>query len=145
MSESSLRKVSLCISENPRTCTTTSSPYFFIVSWSDEKIQLLLLFFIKPPQRHLSYAIAILELLQYSSTFGVPDSVYARNDIVSNTCYPAPCYLNSSSNCCLAIKYFYFRAINFVIPSGALNPGPSMATISWEIACRLRRLGRHGR
>ena len=45
MSESSLRKVSLCISENPRTCTTTSSPYFFIISWSDEKIQLLLFFY----------------------------------------------------------------------------------------------------
>ena len=49
----------------------------------------------KPPQLHLSFAIAILELLQYSSTLGVPDSVYAQFDIVSSTCYPAPCYLNS--------------------------------------------------
>ena len=48
------------------------------------------------PQRHLSYAIAILELLQYSSTLSVPDSVYARFDIVSNTCHPAPCYLKSN-------------------------------------------------
>ena len=39
---------------------------------------------LKPPQRHLSYAIAILELLQYSRTLGV-----------SNTYHLASCYLNS--------------------------------------------------
>ena len=31
-------------------------------------------------------------LLQYSSTLGMPDSVYAWFDIVSNTCHPAPCF-----------------------------------------------------
>ena len=35
------------------------------------------------------------ELLKYSSTLGVPDSVYARFKIVSDTCHPAPYYVNS--------------------------------------------------
>ena len=38
----------------------------------------------KPPQPHLSYVIAIFELLQYSSTLGVPESAYAWFDIISD-------------------------------------------------------------
>ena len=30
-----------------------------------------------------------------SSTLGMPDSIYAWFDIVSNTCHPVPFYLNS--------------------------------------------------
>ena len=38
---------------------------------------------------------AILESLQYSSTLGMLDSIYAQFNIVSYTCHPAPFYLNS--------------------------------------------------
>ena len=38
----------------------------------------------------------IMELLQYSSTLGVPDSIDASFHIGSDTCHPAPCYLNSN-------------------------------------------------
>ena len=48
------------------------------------------------PQGHLSFAIATLELLQYSSTLGMPDGVYARFNMVSDTYHQAPCYLNSN-------------------------------------------------
>ena len=70
---------------------------------------------LKPLQRHLSYAITILELLQYSSTLGVPDSVYAWFNIVSNTCHPAPCYFNSN-------KVFLLLSDQFCNPERGFEP-----------------------
>ena len=46
-------------------------------------------------KRNLSYAITILELLQYSSIMGLPDSAYAQFNIVGDPCHPVPYYLNS--------------------------------------------------
>ena len=84
--------------------------------------ELVALLVFKPqPQPHLSYAIAILELMQYSSTLGMPDSIYPRFDIVSNphvTCRPS---------IWIATKYFYFWAINIVIPSEDWNLGPRVS------------------
>ena len=55
-----------------------------------------------------------MELLQYSSTLGMPDSVYAQFDIVSNTYHPAPCCLNSDKV--------------FLLPELGFKPGSS----TWE-------------
>ena len=72
---------------------------------------------IKPqPQGHLSYAIAISELLQYSSTLGVPDSVYARFNIISDTCHPGPCYFNSN-------KVFLLLSDQYRNPERGFEPG----------------------
>ena len=92
----------------------------------------------KPPQRNLSYTIAILELLPYSRTLGVPDSFYARFNIVSNKFHLVPCNLNSD-------KLFLTLSDQNSNPGGFSNPVPLVSTISWEIACRLRLLGHHGR
>ena len=47
-------------------------------------------------------------------------------------------YLNSN-------KVFLLLSDQYLIQSGDFIPGPSVATISWEISCRLRQLGHHGR
>ena len=73
-------------------------------------------FLFNPPQRHLSYAISILELLQYTSILGVPDSVYAWFDIASETCHPAPCYLNS-------YKVFLHLSNRYCNPKWGFEPG----------------------
>ena len=68
------------------------------------------------PQRHLSYAIAILELLQYSSTLGIPDSINAGFEIVSDTCHVAPYYLNSD-------KPFLTLSNQYCNPEQRFKPG----------------------
>ena len=55
-------------------------------------------------------------LFLYSSTLGVPDSIYARFNIVSNTCYPAPCYLNSN-------KVFLLLSDQYCDPERGFEPG----------------------
>ena len=44
---------------------------------------------------NLVFGCQVFGWLLYSSTLGVPDSVYARFDIISHTCHLAPYYLNS--------------------------------------------------
>ena len=67
---------------------------------------------------NFTYTIAILELLQYSSTLGMPDSVYAWFDIISNTCQPARCYLNSD-------KVFLLLSGQYRNPERGFEPGSS--------------------
>ena len=69
-------------------------------------------------QPHLSYAIAILKLLQYSTTLGVPDSIYARFNIISDTCHPAPCYWNSD-------KVFQLLSDQYCNPERGFEPWSS--------------------
>ena len=66
----------------------------------------VLLRFKPQAQRHLSYAIAILELLQYSRTLGV----------VSDTCHPSPSYLNSD-------KVFLLLSDRYPNPERGFKPG----------------------
>ena len=66
--------------------------------------------------------------LQTSTNFQVLKRL-ARFDIVSDTCHLRPCYLNSNK------KYFYFWAIDIVIPSGDSSLGPkAFSLIESEIA-----------
>ena len=61
--------------------------------------------------------------LQNSTNFQVL-KLLAQLDIVSDTCHPAPCYLNSDKVSLLFFKYFYFWAIDIVIQSRDSNLGP---------------------
>ena len=65
-----------------------------------------------------------LALLQYSSTLGMPDSVYARFDIVSDTCHPAPCYLNSN-------KVFLLLSDRYCNPEWWFKPGTQGILFTW--------------
>ena len=53
---------------------------------------------IHPPIHPSTHLLSDLfaELLQYSSLLGVPDSIYAWFDIISDTCHPAPFFLNKT-------------------------------------------------
>ena len=88
------------------------------------------------PQLHLSYAIAILELLQYSSTLGVPDSINAGFEIVSDTCHAAPYYLNSD-------KPFLTLSNQYCNPEQRFKPG-SLGKCLLEFYTRSKLLGHHG-
>ena len=54
--------------------------------------------------------------MQYPSTLGMPDSIYPQFDIVSDTCRPAPCYLNSD-------KLFLTLSDQYHNPKRGLEPG----------------------
>ena len=77
------------------------------------------------------------QLLQYSRTLGVPDSIYARFDIVSDTCHPAPCYLNSN-------KVFCLLRDRYCNPEQGFEPGSSSESL-FEFDTCSKPLGHHGR
>ena len=58
------------------------------------------------------------------SELGVPDSVYARFDIISDTCHLAPCYLNSD-------KVFLLLSDRYHNPELGFEPGSS--AFNWNI------------
>ena len=68
-----------CIQTGLRALSIT----IYAIAVTNQQMALLVFF---ATQHHLSKAIAILELLQYSSTLGVPDSIYTWFDIVSDKC-----------------------------------------------------------
>ena len=74
--------------------------------------------------------------MQYSSTLGVPDSVYAQFDIISNTCHPAPCYLNSN-------QVFLLLSNQYHNPDRGFEPGSSSECLLEFDTCS-KPLGHHG-
>ena len=77
-----------------------------------------------------------MELLQYSSTLGMPDSVYAQFNIVSDTCHPAPCYLNSD-------KVFLLLSDQYRNPKRGFKSG-ALSECLLEFDTRSKLLGHHG-
>ena len=118
-----LRDVGDCLSSVSCSAQAIFEPYAAKRAWVSAKGVCLESVNKKPPQRNLSYTIAILELLPYSRTLGVPDSFYARFNIVSNKCHPAPCNLNSD-------KLFLTLSDQYSNPGGFSNPVPLVSTIS---------------
>ena len=80
---------------------------------------------------------AALLLLQYSSSLGVPDSVYARFNFVSETCHPAPYYLNSD-------KPFLTLRERYRNPEREFEPG-SLSECLLEFNTHSKPLSHHGR
>ena len=69
-------------------------------------------------------------------TLGVPDSVYARFNILSYTYHPAPCYLNSN-------KVFLFLSDQYCNPERGFKPGSSSDCLLQFYTCS-KPLGHHG-
>ena len=70
------------------------------------------------------------------STLGLPDSVYAGFDIISNTCHPAPYYLNSD-------KPFLTLSDQYRNPEWGFEPG-SLSKCLIEFYTRSKPLCHHG-
>ena len=83
------------------------------------------------------FFIALKELLQYSSTLGMPDSVYAWFNIVSDTCHPVPCYLNSD-------KVFRLLSDQYPNPEQGFKLG-SLSECLLEFDTCSKLLGHHSR
>ena len=72
-----------------------------------------------------------------SSTLGGPDSVYARFDIVSDTCHPAPCYLNN-------YQVSLLLSDRYCNPKQGFKPG-SLSECLLEFDTCLKPLDHHSR
>ena len=67
----------------------------------------------------------------------MPDSVYAWFDIISNTCHPAPCYLNSD-------RVFLLMSNQYRNPEQGFKPVSSSECLL-EFDTHTKPLGHHGR
>ena len=67
----------------------------------------------------------------------MPDSVYAWFDIISNTCHPAPCYLNSD-------RVFLLMSNQYCNPEQGFKPVSSSECLL-EFDTHSKPLGHHGR